>query len=512
VKDALHECVVHGNREAVNPAGEGTKAAAHYRLHVAPGQSAVIRLRLAKVDAVSAPLHTFDRVLAERRREADEFYAGIIPERLSGDARRVMRQALAGMLWSKQWFHFDVRRWLEGDPAQPAPPPERRTGRNREWTHLYNDDVISMPDKWEYPWYAAWDLAFHTVALALVDADFAKDQLVLFLREWYMHPNGQIPAYEWNFSDVNPPVHAWAAWRVYKIDKRIRGEGDRRFLERVFQKLLLNFNWWVNRKDIEGKNVFQGGFLGLDNIGVFDRSAHTLPDPVARRALMGLAMGLTAIALILSPWGQRSGAHFNPATTLTFWRLGKVATVDAAFYALFQVLGGMAGVYLAHLALGELVGHPSVQYVATVPGASVAAAFAAEVLITFILMSVILRVSNTASLARFTPAFAGALVAIYISVEAPISGMSMNPARSLASAIPAEAWAPLWIYFVAPPLGMLAAAQVYVRRHGLARVFCAKLHHDNAKRCIFRCRYGELAAERVGGGDQLRRALAALGQ
>jgi hypothetical protein len=177
------------------------------------------------------------------------------------------------MLWSKQWFHFDVRRWLEGDANQPAPPAERKHGRNREWTHLYNDDVISMPDKWEYPWYAAWDLAFHTVPLALVDAEFAKDQLVLFLREWYMHPNGQIPAYEWNFSDVNPPVHAWAAWRVYKIDKRIRGEGDTRFLERVFQKLLLNFNWWVNRKDVEGNNVFQGGFLGLDNIGVFDRSA-----------------------------------------------------------------------------------------------------------------------------------------------------------------------------------------------------------------------------------------------
>jgi hypothetical protein len=284
VKDAFHECVVHGNREAVNPAGEGTKAAAHYRFLVAPGESVVARLRLGRQDGVPAraraigstrpgPFEAFDHIFDTRRREADAFYAGIIPERLSDDARRVMRQALAGMLWSKQWFHFDVRRWLEGDPAQPAPPPERRYGRNREWIHLYNDDVISMPDKWEYPWYAAWDLAFHTIALALVDPDFAKDQLVLFLREWYMHPNGQIPAYEWNFGDVNPPVHAWAAWRVYKIDRRIRGEGDRRFLERVFQKLLLNFNWWVNRKDVEGNNVFQGGFLGLDNIGVFDRSA-----------------------------------------------------------------------------------------------------------------------------------------------------------------------------------------------------------------------------------------------
>ena len=251
-------------------AGESAVAAAPPRqgldvADTAPGAS--------EVCALAGPFDDFDRLFEARRREADEFYADIIPERLAEDGKRVMRQALAGMLWSKQWFHFDVRRWLEGDPAQPAPPPERKAGRNREWTHLYNDDVISMPDKWEYPWYAAWDLAFHTVALSLADPEFAKDQLVLFLREWYMHPNGQIPAYEWAFGDVNPPVHAWAAWRVYKIDKRIRGAGDRRFLERVFQKLLLNWNWWINRKDLEGKNVFQGGFLGLDNIGVFDRSA-----------------------------------------------------------------------------------------------------------------------------------------------------------------------------------------------------------------------------------------------
>ncbi|MGH7387975.1 MAG: MGH1-like glycoside hydrolase domain-containing protein [Candidatus Rokuibacteriota bacterium] len=289
VKDAFHECVVHGNRAAVNPAAEGTKAAAHYRLLVEPGASAVVRVRLAK-GGVTDPsparraragvtvtagrlFERFDETLEARRRESDEFYATVIPPRLSDDAKHVMRQALAGMLWSKQWFHFDVRRWLEGDPTLAPPPPERRHGRDREWTHLYNDDVVSMPDKWEYPWYAAWDLAFHTIALALVDPEFAKDQLVLFLREWYMHPNGQIPAYEWAFGDVNPPVHAWAAWRVYKIDKRIRGVGDRRFLARVFHKLLLNFTWWINRKDPEGKNVFQGGFLGLDNIGVFDRSA-----------------------------------------------------------------------------------------------------------------------------------------------------------------------------------------------------------------------------------------------
>jgi hypothetical protein len=184
-----------------------------------------------------------------------------------------MRQAIAGMLWCKQWFHYDVGRWLAGDPTGPQPPASRKNGRNRDWTHLYNDDVVSMPDTWEYPWYAAWDLAFHTIVLALVDPQFAKDQLSLFLREWYMHPNGQIPAYEWAFGDVNPPVHAWAAWRVYKIDKRITGTADREFLERTFHKLLLNFTWWVNRKDPEGKNVFQGGFLGLDNIGVFDRSA-----------------------------------------------------------------------------------------------------------------------------------------------------------------------------------------------------------------------------------------------
>jgi hypothetical protein len=273
VKDAFHEYVINGHREVVNPAGEGTKAAAYYRLRLGPGASAVVRLRLSRTSGDPEPFESFDRVFESRRREADEFYGTVIPDRLCDDAKAVMRQALAGMLWSKQWYHFDVRRWLQGDPTQPAPPPERKHGRNREWTHLYNDDVVSMPDKWEYPWYAAWDLAFHTIALALVDPDFAKDQLVLFLREWYMHPNGQIPAYEWAFGDVNPPVHAWAAWRVYKIEKRIRGVGDRRFLERVFQKLLLNFTWWVNRKDPEGKNVFQGGFLGLDNIGVFDRSA-----------------------------------------------------------------------------------------------------------------------------------------------------------------------------------------------------------------------------------------------
>jgi len=306
VKDAFHAYVVHGQAGAINPAQEGTKAAARYRLALGPGESAVVRLRLIDRELHEVPLGPrFAELIAERQRDADEFYAEVIPAKLSDDARSVMRQALAGMLWSKQWYHYDVRRWLEGDPAQPAPPPERQRGRNREWAHLYNDDVISMPDKWEYPWYAAWDLAFHTISLALVDPEFARGQLTLFLREWYMHPNGQIPAYEWVFGDVNPPVHAWAAWRVYKIDQRRTGRADRQFLEAAFHKLLLNFTWWVNRKDPEGMNVFQGGFLGLDNIGVFDRSA---PLPTGGRieqsdgtSWMGMfCLNMLAIALELA--------------------------------------------------------------------------------------------------------------------------------------------------------------------------------------------------------------------
>jgi glycogen debranching enzyme len=273
VKDGIDARVVHGRTDAVNPAGVGTKVAAHYHRAIPSGATATIRLRLADARLADPFGHDFRDTVAARRREADEFYGTVIPATLSDDGRRVMRQALAGLLWSKQFYHYDVRRWLAGDPATPAPPAVRRLGRNSDWTHLYNEDVVSMPDKWEYPWYAAWDLAFHVIPLALVDPDFAKSQLILFLREWYMHPNGQIPAYEWAFGDVNPPVHAWAALRVYRIERRRRGRGDREFLERVFHKLLLNFTWWVNRKDAEGKNVFQGGFLGLDNIGVFDRSA-----------------------------------------------------------------------------------------------------------------------------------------------------------------------------------------------------------------------------------------------
>ena len=274
VKDGINDYVVNGAKNAVNPRRSGTKAAAHYRLTVPSGGTAVVRLRLAPSDFEGKnAFEDFDKISALRQHEADEFYRTIIPEDLSSDAQNVMRQGFAGMLWSKQFYHYVIKDWLEGDPGNPPPPVERRKGRNHEWTHLYNADVISMPDKWEYPWYAAWDLAFHCIPLALADSDFAKEQLTLMLREWYMHPNGQIPAYEWAFGDVNPPVHAWAAWRVYKIDKKRNGKGDRAFLQRVFHKLLLNFTWWVNRKDAEGMNIFQGGFLGLDNIGVFDRSA-----------------------------------------------------------------------------------------------------------------------------------------------------------------------------------------------------------------------------------------------
>ena len=273
VKDGINDYIVHGRKDAVNPLQIGSKAAAHYVLTFSPGETRTLQLRFTDQEAKDALFgRAFNQTFIERRHEADEFYRQLEPDGLSEDARRVQRQSFAGLLWSKQFYHYEVSRWLRGDPGEPEPPPTRLHGRNADWTHLYNADVISMPDKWEYPWYAAWDLAFHCVPLALVDSAFAKEQLVLLLREWYMHPNGQLPAYEWALGDVNPPVHAWAAWRVYKIEKKRRGVGDRRFLERVFQKLLLNFTWWVNRKDAEGRNIFQGGFLGLDNIGVFDRS------------------------------------------------------------------------------------------------------------------------------------------------------------------------------------------------------------------------------------------------
>ena len=308
-KDAFHEYVVHGNHAAVNPQRNGTKAGALYELTIPALGSANVRLRLSSecglqsasrseqpdsagksstssspsrrsgLKSAPLPFADFDATFAQRRREADEFYAELQHDIADTDARNVQRQALAGMIWSKQFYHYDVPEWLRGDPAQPPPPAERKRGRNAEWPHLNNACVMSMPDKWEYPWYAAWDLAFHCIPLALVDAGFAKHQLTQLTREWYMHPNGQFPAYEWNFGDVNPPVHAWATWRVFQMDRKQRREqnpgdkGDLEFLERVYHKLLLNFTWWVNRKDTQGRNIFQGGFLGLDNIGVFDRSA-----------------------------------------------------------------------------------------------------------------------------------------------------------------------------------------------------------------------------------------------
>jgi Glycosyl hydrolase family 63 C-terminal domain len=272
-KDGINDYIVRGIEQAVSAESRGTKAAAHYAMEIAAGKSVSVRLRLTTVEFTqpTAAFNTFDAIFVARKHEADDFYSTIIPRDLTPDAQSVMRQGFAGLLWSKQFYHYVVKEWLRGDPGSP-PPVERNSGRNHDWPHLYNADVISMPDKWEYPWYAAWDLAFHCVSLALVDPDFAKEQLVLMLREWYMHPNGQFPAYEWALGDVNPPVHAWAAWRVYKIDKKRNGQGDRAFLKRVFHKLLLNFTWWVNRKDAEGMNIFQGGFLGLDNIGVFNRS------------------------------------------------------------------------------------------------------------------------------------------------------------------------------------------------------------------------------------------------
>jgi hypothetical protein len=283
VKDSINDYIVHGQTAAVNPAMKGTKVAAHYRVTVAPGQSQVVRLRLSDVSPAAlaksngqGPLgNHFDDIVQTRRKEADEFYGSVIPASLSVDQANVMRQALAGMLWSKQFYHYDVDKWLEERGSDPFNAARKASPRNGQWHHMYNGDVISMPDKWEYPWYAAWDLAFHVLALTMVDVDFGKQQLQLqlMLRERYLHPNGQIPAYEWNFGDVNPPVHAWSTIFTYRLDKLKRGQGDIRWLKGCFQKLLLNFTWWVNRKDRSGRNVFEGGFLGLDNIGVFDRSA-----------------------------------------------------------------------------------------------------------------------------------------------------------------------------------------------------------------------------------------------
>ena len=272
VKDAFHRHLIDGEEGAVNPRKVGTKLASVHRLVVPAGQSASVHCRIARVEQ-NDPFQEFHALFDQRRAEADAFYECIQNPDLADEERSVQRQALAGMLWTKQLFYYDMEQWIHGDPGTPQPPSERKKGRNHDWLHMSNFDVISMPDKWEYPWYATWDLAFHCIPLCLVDADYAKRQLELITREWYMHPNGQLPAYEWAFDDVNPPVHAWAVWRCYKIDQKLRGRPDRDFLEGTFHKLMLNFTWWVNRKDSEGSNIFQGGFLGLDNIGVFDRSA-----------------------------------------------------------------------------------------------------------------------------------------------------------------------------------------------------------------------------------------------
>jgi hypothetical protein len=273
VKDGINDYFVYGRHDAVNPENQGTKAAVYYRLEIGAGETQVVKLCLSNRAAIADPFgKSFDETFTQRKKEADLFYQRVAPYPLSEDMRLVQRQAFAGLLWNKQCYHYNVAKWLEGDPAQPPPPEERKHGRNHHWPYLDAFDVFSMPDKWEYPWFAAWDLSFHAIALALIDPGFAKQQLLLLTREWYMAPNGQLPAYEWSFSDVNPPVQAMAAMRVYHLEKVIYGRKDRTFLERMFQKLVINFTWWVNRKDSTGRNIFEGGFLGLDNIGAFDRT------------------------------------------------------------------------------------------------------------------------------------------------------------------------------------------------------------------------------------------------
>lgn len=335
VKDAFHDFIVQGETRAVNPARTGTKAAAHYHLTLTAGQTRVLRGRFKQIDAneySATPFDNFDACFSQRRAEADAFYDNLMPSVLSGEHKAIQRQALAGMLWSKQFYHYDVEQWLEGDPSQPPPPNERKDGRNSKWRHLNSERVMSMPDPWEFPWFASWDLAFHCIPLALVDPHFAKGQLDLILREWFQHPNGQMPAYEWNFGDVNPPVFGWAAWRVYKIEEKQSGQGDRAFLETVFHKLLIAFTWWVNRKDFEGNNIFEGGFLGLDNIGVFDRSS-ALPnggrlEQSDATSWMGMfCLNLMRIALELA---RQNHVYENIATKFFEHFLGIAAAMNNA--------------------------------------------------------------------------------------------------------------------------------------------------------------------------------------
>jgi hypothetical protein len=326
VKDGINDYIVNQKTNAVNHQ-KGTKVSPHYHLNLAPGETKVVRLRLSDIDDLATPFGSeFRSVFEQRKSEADQFYQAVTPyQELPAEMRNVQRQAFAGMLWSKQFFHYVVQDWMNGDDTPP--PNQRKNGRNSEWTHLFNEDIISMPDKWEYPWFAAWDLAFHTIPLALIDPDFAKKQLYLFTREWYMHPNGQIPAYEWNFSDVNPPVHAWAALRVYKIEEKMYGNADGAFLEQLFQKLSLYFTWWINRKDVDGNNLFGGGFLGLDNIGVFDRSNLNIAGASIEQADGTSWMGMFCLNLL------------------------KMATELAKIHPSSQVYDDMASKYFQHFLL-----------------------------------------------------------------------------------------------------------------------------------------------------------------
>jgi hypothetical protein len=317
VKDGFHEYLVNGRATAVNPDKVGSKAAIHYRRDLGPGATSTIRLRLCNRGGLQLPSRAHaDGVFLRRKQEADAFYLRVTPYEIPEDMRNVQRQAFAGMLWTKQYYRYLVNRWLEGDPLGPPPPEQRKQGRNCHWWHLSGADVMSMPDKWEYPWFAAWDTAFHVITFAMIDPDFAKDQLLLLTREWYMHPNGQIPAYEWSFDDVNPPVHAWAAVRVYQIEQKIYGRADRSFLERIFQKLLINFTWWVNRKDSQGNNLFEGGFLGLDNIGAFDRTSGLPPGGILVQAdaTSWMAMYCLNMLMIALELGQENSSYQDLAT------------------------------------------------------------------------------------------------------------------------------------------------------------------------------------------------------
>jgi hypothetical protein len=354
-KDGINDYIVGGDTLAVNPERCGTKVGAHYRFTVPAGGDVSVQVRFSRGGGGFAD---FAAIMQRRRAEADEFYDVLQAGIHDADARLVQRQAFAGMLWSKQYYFFDVRQWLRGDPGNPIPPASRLEGRNIDWHHLYNSDVISMPDKWEYPWYASWDLAFHCVVLAQVDPDFAKDQLILLTREWYMHPNGQLPAFEWQFGDVNPPVHAWAAWRVYEIDRVARGHGDQAFLKRVFHKLMLNFTWWVNRKDADGRNIFQGGFLGLDNISIFDRS-QPLPtggyinqaDATAWMAmytlnLMRVALELATVDHVYEDTATKFFEHFlliaEAISQMGETRFGLWDETDEFYYDVLQMPGNNA--------------------------------------------------------------------------------------------------------------------------------------------------------------------------